>query len=81
MSKAVKDVLPVLGLSFRNGYLDVIKSDLLDYKEVTASLYDKADIQNILKKQPQRVSKGAFGPAFEPESEQGPGETQDQATD
>lgn len=81
VSKAVKDVLPVWGSSFRNGHLDAIKSDSLDYKEVAASLYDEADIQNILKKQPQRVSKGAFGPAFEPESEQGPGETQDQATD
>ncbi|KID80829.1 gag protein [Metarhizium guizhouense ARSEF 977] len=81
VSKAVKDVLPVWGSSFRNGHLDAIKSDSLDYKEVAASLYDEADIQNILKKQPQRLSKGAFAPVFEPESEQGPGETQDQATD
>ncbi|EFZ03863.1 hypothetical protein X797_012316 [Metarhizium robertsii] len=80
VSKAVKDVLPAWGSSFRNGHLAAIRSDTLDYKEVAASLYDEADVQNILKKQPQRVHKGAFGPAFGPESDQGPEESQDQST-
>ncbi|KID83902.1 hypothetical protein MGU_08874 [Metarhizium guizhouense ARSEF 977] len=69
VSKAVKDVLPAWGSSFRNGHLAAIRSDTLDYKEVAASLYDEADVQNILKRQPQRVHKGAFGPAFEPDPE------------
>jgi hypothetical protein len=81
VSKAVKDVLPAWGSSFRNGHLAAIKSDTLDYKEVAASLYDEADVQNLLKRQHQKVSKGAFGPTFGPEADQGPDESQDQATD
>ncbi|KAK8912100.1 hypothetical protein VCV18_012814 [Metarhizium anisopliae] len=81
VSKAVKDVLPAWGSSFRNGHLAAIRSDTLDYKEVAASLYDEADIHNIFKKQPQKINKGAFGPTFGPETDEGPEESQDQSTD
>uniref|UniRef100_A0A1Y1L8Q8 Uncharacterized protein n=1 Tax=Photinus pyralis TaxID=7054 RepID=A0A1Y1L8Q8_PHOPY len=81
VSKAVKDVLPAWGSSFRNGHLAAIRSDTLDYKEVAASLYDEADVHNIFKKQPQKINKGAFGPTFGPETDEGPEESQDQSTD
>jgi hypothetical protein len=81
VSKAVKDILPAWGSSFRNGHLAAVRSDTLDYKEVAASLYDEADIQNILKKQHQKVNKGAFGPTSGPETDDGPEESQDQSTD
>ncbi|KJZ67988.1 hypothetical protein HIM_12622 [Hirsutella minnesotensis 3608] len=81
ISKAVKDVLPGWGSSFRNGHLTAIRSDTLDYKEVAASLYDEADIQNLLKRQHPRVTKGAFGPTFGPESDRDLDESQDQEKD
>lgn len=81
VSKAVKDVLPAWGSSFRNGHLAAIRSDILDYKEVAASLYDEADVQNILKRQHQKVNKGAFGPTFGPETDDGPEESPDQSAD
>ncbi|KAJ2971917.1 hypothetical protein NQ176_g7456 [Zarea fungicola] len=70
VSKAVKDVLPAWGSSFRNGHRDAIRSDTLDYKEVAASLFEEADVQGLLKKQAARFQKGAFGPTAGPEGDQ-----------
>lgn len=77
-------MLPVWGSSFRNGHREAIRSDKLDYKEVAASLYDEADVQNILKKQTPRVQKGAFGPTSAPDDDKStpPGdESETQSTD